>query len=90
MKNILHILSFLVLVFAFNIADAQDNMRTREIIEQRIEELSSKTDMEFDFTEIYEHFLNLYENPIDVNSANEDELRKLLFLNDNQRFQNNL
>jgi len=64
---------------------AQTNSeQAKEIIEQRIEELSAGTDMELDFSELYDHFLFLLEYPININYADEEELRELLFLNDNQ------
>ncbi len=74
----------LISVFAVKHADAQTDIKAKEIIDQRIEELSSKTDMEFDFSELYEHFTDLYEHPLNINTATEQELRSLLFLNDNQ------
>ncbi len=67
-----------------NISAQKIDEHAKEIIEQRIEELSSKTDREFDFSELYDHFINLYEHPINLNYASEEELQSLLFLNDNQ------
>lgn len=75
------LLSFLV--FSFELK-AQTDERAKEIIEQRIEELSARTDMEFDFSELYDHFLFLYHHPININSASTEELRTLMFLNENQ------
>ncbi len=79
-------ISFLILLFTVLSTSvyAQEEIRAREIIDQRIEELSAKTDMEFDFSELYDHFLFLYENPININTASVEELRSLLFLNENQ------
>ena len=74
----------LLLSLIANSAYSQTDIQAKEIINQRIEELSAKTDMEFDFSEIYEHFLELYEHPININTADAEELRSLLFLNDNQ------
>lgn len=83
-----YLYKILIIYFAFVIASvsafAQEEVIAKEIIDQRIEELSAKTDMEFDFSELYDHFLYLYENPININIATEEQLRSLLFLNENQ------
>lgn len=74
-----------VFTFTFTTAYSQKNDDiAREIIRQRIEELSSKTDIEYDFSELYDHFIELYEHPININKADANELRELMFLNDNQ------
>ncbi len=78
---------FLAILFAFaiNFVSAQKNDDyAKDVIQQRIEELSAKTDMEFDFSELYDHFYELYEHPININTATADQLRELMFLNDNQ------
>jgi hypothetical protein len=84
--NIKSIFSLLLLLLLnVQMLNAQTNSeQAKEIIEQRIEELSAGTDMEFDFSELYDHFLFLLEYPININYADEEELRELLFLNDNQ------
>jgi len=86
MFNYRHI-SVLILLILLSIqnANAQNiDDQAKEIIEQRIEELSSRTDMEFDFSELYDHFMYLYEHPININYASAEELQSLMFLNDNQ------
>lgn len=77
-------ISLILSLIIISPAYSQSDITAKEIINQRIEELSAKTDMEFDFSEIYEHFLELYEHPININTADAEELRTLLFLNDNQ------
>ena len=74
----------LVLISIRNVNAQQNNEQAKEIIEQRIEELSSRTDMEFDFSELYDHFMYLYDHPINLNYATEEDLQSLMFLNDNQ------
>lgn len=78
--------SFVVLLVHFSARTlvAQSNEYENEIITQRIEELSAGTDSESDFSELYEHFSNLLENPVCINTASREELRALLFLNENQ------
>ncbi len=83
-RTIFRYLLSLAFTFILFGASAQSNQDAKEIIEQRIEELSAKTDMNYDFSELYDHFLDLYEHPIDINTADETQLRKLIFLNDNQ------
>jgi len=80
----LFILTFFILISIQHISAQKNDEQAKEIIEQRIEELSSRTDMEFDFSELYDHFIYLYEHPININYADEEELQSLLFLNDNQ------
>ncbi len=85
MKYILKISLFIIIALFFaNNLKAQIDLEAKEIINQRIEELSAKTDMEFDFSELYDHFADLYEHPIAINSATEEELQQLMFLNNNQ------
>lgn len=74
-----------IFIFVFDSAFSQKyDDYAKEIIQQRIEELSEKTDMEYDFSELYDHFFTLYENPININIADANQLRELIFLNDNQ------
>jgi len=74
-----------IFTFSFSTAFSQKNDDyANEVIRQRIEELSSRTDMEYDFSELYDHFFELYEHPININEADANELRELMFLNDNQ------
>lgn len=85
MKYLLKIsLLIIVALFFTNNLKAQIDTEAKELINQRIEELSAKTDMEFDFSELYDHFAYLYEHPIAINSATEEELQQLMFLNNNQ------
>lgn len=92
MKALIHLFSKLyklllisIFTFSFSIAFGQkSDENAKEIIQQRIEELSAKTDAEFDFSELYDHFMQLYEHPININEADANQLRELMFLNDNQ------
>lgn len=53
-------------------------------IENRIEYLSEQTDSEIDFSEWTDELKILAARPVNLNSTNEDELRRLFFLNDQQ------
>ncbi len=52
--------------------------------ENRIEFLTEQTDSEIDFSEWTDDLKILANRPVNLNSNNEDELRKLFFLNDQQ------
>jgi hypothetical protein len=81
------LLRSLILFFLVPLAigvNAQSQEYAEEIIQQRIEELASRSDEELDFSELFDHFLNLYQNPININTANQQDLEQLMFLNDNQ------
>ncbi len=73
----------LSIVYSYSYGQYSDD-DAKKVIEQRIEELSARTNAEFDFSELYDHFLELYEHPININTATSEELRELMFLNDNQ------
>ena len=47
---------FFLLTVQFGYSQATEV--AEEIIRQRIEELSAKTETEYDFSELYEHFMN--------------------------------
>jgi hypothetical protein len=55
-----------------------------EDIEQKVENIAENIDTEIDYTELVET-LNFYkENPVNINKANAEDLKKLLLLNDIQ------
>ncbi len=54
------------------------------VVEEKIENIAENTDAELDYTELVEALSYYKENPINLNSANADELKKLLLLNDIQ------
>lgn len=56
----------------------------QQVIADIVEDLTSKSDSEKDYSQLVEDLLELSENPINLNSATADDLKKLFFLNDFQ------
>jgi len=56
----------------------------QQLISDIIEEMSSRSDKDIDFTPIVEDLNNLLENPINLNQCSQDDLSKLAFLSDFQ------
>ncbi len=55
-----------------------------EQIEQQIENLAERSDLEIDYSDWVEELNLLRERPVNLNSGSEDELRRLFFLNELQ------
>lgn len=55
-----------------------------EEIEQQIESLAERTDIEVDYSDWVEELNILRQRPVNINSTDENELRRLFFLNDLQ------
>ncbi len=55
-----------------------------EGIEQQIENLAERSDVEFDYSDWIEEVNLLRERPVNLNSGDENELRRLFFLNELQ------
>jgi len=53
-------------------------------IEDLIEEIASSTDSELDYTSLYEDLNYFLNNPININTANQEDFEKLQILNDFQ------
>ncbi len=55
-----------------------------EVIEQQIENIAERTDVEMDYSDWVEEMNLLRQRPVNLNSNDENELRRLFFLNDLQ------
>ncbi|MFZ4546662.1 MAG: helix-hairpin-helix domain-containing protein [Bacteroidales bacterium] len=55
-----------------------------EEIEQQIENLAERADNEFDYSDWFEEIILLRQRPVNLNSGDENELRRLFFLNELQ------
>lgn len=53
-------------------------------LDELIEEIASSSDVELDYTTLFQSLEDLYYNPLDLNSATEDEYKKLIFLTEFQ------
>lgn len=56
----------------------------QHIIAEIVEDLTAKADDEQDYTQLIEDLMSLSENPININVATTDDLKKFIFLNDFQ------
>lgn len=83
-KSGLKYIAFLFLLFGYNQSYAQEEVNSKQTIEDLIEDIASNTDAEIDYTSLYED-LNLYLNePLNINTATKEDLEKMQFLNDFQ------
>jgi len=85
----LPVILFFVLLFTY-LGDvlAQEPDTTKytgaEGIEQQIENIAERSDVEFDYSDWVEEINLLRQRPVNLNSQDENELRRLFFLNDLQ------
>ncbi len=64
----------------------QEQIINEEGFHQRIESLLEDTDTELDYAELLEELELFLQNPLQLNTATADDLRRLIFLNDIQIF----
>ena len=82
-QRIILLISLLwLLISGLRAQDASGN--TEQIIADIYEQVSEDTEIEIDFTSLYEDLMALAENPINLNKTNKEELEKLQFLSDTQ------
>ena len=77
---------FFLIVFVLSSFLAHSQEETIETLDEIIEEIASNTDYELDYTTLFQAFEEYYYNPIDLNSANESDLKDLMFLTEFQIF----
>ena len=81
-------LLFIFIFFCLGEAFAQQPDTTKytgtEVIEQHIENIAERTDVEMDYSDWVEEMNLLRQRPVNLNSNDENELRRLFFLNDLQ------
>ena len=81
--NICILILFLTTTVAAQIPE-KPIQSNENIVEEKIENIAENTDAELDYTELVELLSYYKENPMNINSANADELKKLILLNDIQ------
>ena len=79
-RYILHSILILFLSLGSTILHAQNTEASKEQIERSIEELTSRVDAELDYSELVDHFTNLIQHPININTATQEQLEELMFL----------
>ncbi len=83
-RYFLHSILILFLSLSSTIIYAQNTEASKEQIERSIEELTSRVDAELDYSELVDHFTNLIQHPININTATQEELEELMFLDNTQ------
>jgi hypothetical protein len=83
---LIHACSALFFFFVSQRIQAQTDELKTSIIEQRIEEIANSLDegQELDYTNLFEDLAYYFEHPLNLNSANVEELRELYLLTDIQ------
>lgn len=88
----LQVIAFLLLLSANGfsrlpvdtIPPVREQIIDEERFHQRIESLLEETDAELDYAELLQELEALMQNPLNLNTATADDLRRLIFLNDIQ------
>lgn len=77
---------FIILIFTFHVGFAQTNsgINKDEVIDRLIESIVEQNGEGADYTNLTEDLEYYFQNPININDANEEELRKLIILNEEQ------
>lgn len=84
MINSKHLVSFLVFILLFLSSFGQNTAKRNDIIEQMIENIAENSDEALDYTDLLENFNELFDKPVNLNTANEKELRQLHLLSSYQ------
>jgi len=85
MKLSLYTITGIVFFLSISASFSQESIDAgQEAIENIIEEIANNTDEELDYTSLFDDLYFYYNNPLNLNSTNEEELEKLQFLNDFQ------
>lgn len=85
MKGFLKIGLALIFLLVFQKGWSQNTQTDpQQLISDIIEEMSSKSENDIDFTPIVENLMELLENPLNLNQCSMDDLSKLVFLSDFQ------
>jgi len=83
-KLVIHSVLILFLSLSSMMLYAQNTEASKEQIERSIEELTGRIDAELDYSELVDHFTNLIQHPININTANQEQLEGLMFLDNAQ------
>lgn len=80
------LLSLLVLLcFAFRLQAQEEESQTNNLIANTIEDFLESTDAEnFDYNTIFDNLNYYFEHPLNINDANENDLKELFLLNEIQ------
>jgi hypothetical protein len=74
-----------IFLFITSASMAQDESQTNNLISNIIEDFLESQDADnFDYNTIFENLNHYYENPLNINQANENDLKELFLLNEIQ------
>ena len=76
--------SAIALICFCTTSQGQNTVSRNDIIEKMIEDIADNSDETLDYTTLLEAFNELYDKPINLNSANKKELEQLFLLSDYQ------
>ncbi|MFZ1704572.1 MAG: hypothetical protein WAT79_09490 [Saprospiraceae bacterium] len=75
----------LVALFAVPIGLCAQNVQENPLVANIVEDFLENSESEsFDFNTIFENLLQYYQNPLDINTVKEDQLRDLLIISETQ------
>jgi len=78
---------FTLIILIFTLSKnliAQQEIATKQTLEDLIEEIASNSDQDLDYTSLYDDLNYFMNNPININNTTEEELERLQILNDFQ------
>jgi len=76
--------SAIIIICIYTKTQGQNTASRNDIIEKMIENIAENSDETLDYTTLLEAFNELYNNPINLNTANKKELEQLYILSDYQ------
>lgn len=84
MKYLTVSLSLIFLLMFFEIKAQEKSVNIEQYIADIFEQYSAESEQEIDFESFYDDLMELSTNPIELNSSQKEQLRKLPFLSDTQ------
>jgi hypothetical protein len=76
--------SALLIIVGFSASQAQEYPRTEVDLSKITDDLVGFQDEDVPYEEIYENYLHLFSNPVNLNKASADQLRQMNILTENQ------
>ncbi|MCB0819049.1 MAG: helix-hairpin-helix domain-containing protein [Bacteroidetes bacterium] len=83
-KFLISLLAFLLLFSVAGIAQVVDDPSNQNMIEKKIENLAETTSEDVDYTNILENLSFFQDHPLELNTADKDQLEQLLMLDEFQ------
>ena len=74
----------IILFFPFSILAQETEINRQDDEEQKIEKIAQETDAELDYADLFQDLTYYKKHPINLNTAKQEQLRALFFLNEVQ------